>query len=122
MDNERLITIDESNELRNRYRKDISDRQMEDRRAFQRLVPVVQRSQCKVLLLTGTPYSTDVENINNQLYLLPHTVPLQVLPTLEGYIDPKPWTIRRLQELRDSPVGSVITTPHVAKYYGSVEG
>ncbi len=122
IDDQWLIIIDESHELRNRYRKDISDRQMEERRAFQRLVPVIQRSQCKVLLLTGTPYSTDVENINNQLYLLPHTASLQVLPTLEGYFDPKPWRIDKLQKLKDSPVGSVITTPHVAKYYGSVEG
>ncbi len=123
MDDQWLIIIDESHELRNRFRKDISDRRVEERRAFQRLVPVIQRSQCKVLLLTGTPYSTDVENINNQLYLLPHTAPLQqVQPTPEGYLDPKPWRIRSLQELKDSPVGSVITTPHVAKYYGNVEG
>jgi superfamily II DNA or RNA helicase len=117
-----LIILDESHELRNRYKSDVLGRQIEERRAFQRLVPAIQRSQCKVLLLTGTPYSTEVENINNQLYLLPHTASQGSLPGMEADVTSKPWSIEELQELKDSSIGSVITTPHVARYYGVPEG
>lgn len=124
MDASWLIIIDESHELRNRYHTEIVNRHLQsiERLAHQRLYTSIVRSTCKVLLLTGTPYSTDIENINNQLYLLPHTGPNSDQPILEEYIDgASAWSVRELPDLRELPVGSVITTPYVAKYYGNYD-
>jgi hypothetical protein len=124
LDGEWLIIIDESHEFRNRYQTDLWGNPLEERQAFQRLVPAIKRSRCHVLLLTGTPYAKELENINHQLYLLPHTTPLRQphLLLLEDTPNVGPWMVDGLQDLKDCPVGSVITTPHVAKYYGVVEG
>lgn len=124
MDDSWLIIIDESHELRNRYHTKIIDRlpQEIESLAHQRLHEAIARSRCKVLLLTGTPYSTDLKNINNQLSLLPHTGPRGLNSLQEEYIDEaSAWQVTELQQFRELPVGSVITTPYVAKYYGTVD-
>lgn len=122
MDSSWLIVIDESHELRNRYHIEVINWRLQQRErvAHQRLQEAIARSKCKVLLLTGTPYSTDLENVNNQLYLLPHTGPSSTKPSMEEYVDGlSPWRVDELQDLRELLVGSVITTPYVAKYYGT---
>lgn len=124
MDASWLIIIDESHQLRNRYHTKIVNRRLQtiERLAYQRLCEAIARSGCNVLLLTGTPYSTDIENVNNQLYLLPHTGPESNQPILEEYINgASAWSVSELQDVRELPVGSVITTPYVAKYYGAAD-
>ena len=64
---------------------------------------------------TGSPYSTDVDNINDQLLLLPRTGPNTALFELD---DSRAWRIDRPEGFGDLAVGSRLTTPHVAKYYG----
>lgn len=121
IDSSWLIIIDESHELRNRYNTKIINRRLQtiERLAHQRLQMAIVKSGCKVLLLTGTPYSTDLKNVNNQLSLLPHTGPMNVASVIEEYKDEeRAWQIKELPELKELPVGSVITTPYVAKYYG----
>lgn len=70
-----LLIIDESQEFRNRFKQDLFNmtKKPKERLAFIKLRELVKKGNLKVLLLTGSPYAKDIENINNQLYLLPHT-------------------------------------------------
>ena len=71
----------------------------------------------KVLLLTGSPYATDIDNINVQLHLLPHTAqPYVLFP--EFFDDAYAWKIEESSQFTQLPVAHQLTTPHVAKYYG----
>ncbi|MFP4692338.1 MAG: helicase-related protein [Halothece sp.] len=113
-----LLIIDESQEFRNRYKQDIWNRKKNrtERLAFQRLHEFSQTANLKVLLLTGSPYAKEIENINNQLFLLPHTAPSQSLfPELMN--DAKAWKVSDTDEFIKLPVTSQLTTPYVAKYY-----
>ncbi|WP_116125841.1 phospholipase D-like domain-containing protein [Lewinella sp. IMCC34183] len=71
VDNRYLIIIDESQHFRNRVKADATAL----RRSFKRLEPLVRERKALILLLTATPYSKGVSDINNQLKLLPHTAP-----------------------------------------------
>jgi len=114
-----LVIIDESHNLRNRYRKTLRDGRIDhaEHTAFVRFRQAVIRSHCKVLLLTATPFAKELENVNNQLFLLPHVGPNRAL--FENEIDDsRSWHIDRLDQLKELPASSVITTPYVAKHYG----
>ena len=113
-----LLIIDESQEFRNRYKPEIWDRKKDriERLAFQRLHEFSQMANIKVLLLTGSPYAKEIENVNNQLFLLPHTAPSQSLfPELMN--DDRAWQVNNTDEFIKLPVSSQLTTPYVAKYY-----
>ncbi|MEZ4849071.1 MAG: phospholipase D-like domain-containing protein [Bacteroidia bacterium] len=69
LDDKCLIIIDESQYFRNKTRATDGAK----RRAFKRLLPLIKEKKAFVLLLTATPYSKEVEDLNNQLMLLPHT-------------------------------------------------
>jgi len=77
LDEQWLIIIDESHNFRNLAKKGFVDGQpsLVTRRAFKRLIPAIRRSGARVLELTATPVSTGLENVNDQLLLLPHTAP-----------------------------------------------
>lgn len=119
LDHRWLVIIDESHELRNRYKKKWKDNDLVylQRKAFDRLHLAFSKSNCKILLLTATPYAKDINNINNQLYLLPHTSNSHVLFP-EYFSGTQSWKIVAIKELKESPPVSVITTPYVARYYG----
>lgn len=70
VDDQYLLIIDESQHFSNRVTT-----KNKKRRSFQRLERVVREKQPFVLLLTATPYTKDVSDINNQLALLPPTAP-----------------------------------------------
>jgi superfamily II DNA or RNA helicase len=119
-DNRRwLIIIDESHEFRNRYTNRLSNKQKpeNERRAFQRLTSLIRQGNAKVLMLTGSPYATKTENLNNQLNLLPHTGDNQTLLTEPEFADCA-WRVGDTDEFIRLPVASQLTTPHVAMYYG----
>lgn len=132
-----LLIIDESQEFRNRYKKDLFNlkKKPKERVAFLRLRELVKQGTVKVLLLTGSPYAKDIENINNQLYLLPHTCEnkphktdyfLENLPDYhylfrEERKDINAWSINNVDEFINLSVASQLTTPHVARYYGQKE-
>ena len=132
-----LLIIDESQDFRNRHKKDLFNmkKKPKERLAFIRLVELVKRGNAKVLLLTGSPYAKDIENINNQLYLLPHTCEnkpneldyfLENLPEYnhlftEERKDINAWCINNIDEFINLSVASQLTTPHVARYYGQKE-
>lgn len=120
-----FLIIDESHQLRNRYSDEFSNRryrkeQRIERLAFTRLRSLVQAGNLKVLSLSGSPYAKDIDNINTQLLLLPHTAESRVvLP--EFVDDAQSWHIDRSDDFIHLPVASQLTTPHVAKYYGQTD-
>ncbi len=126
-----LIIIDESHEFRNRFKKDLYNmkKNPQERIAFTRIRKLVKTENVKVLLLTGSPYAKDISNINNQLYILPHTAERK--PSDYDYFisfftewkdsfiqDPNAWVIQDVDKFVNLKVASQLTTPHVAKYYG----
>lgn len=119
LDHRWLVIIDESHELRNRYKKKWVDNDLTliQRKAFDRLHQAFTKSNCKILLLTATPFAKDIDNLNNQLYLLPHTSNSHSLFP-DYFQGTQSWKIGEIRELKESPPVSVITTPYVARYYG----
>ncbi|MUL39488.1 helicase-related protein [Gloeocapsopsis dulcis] len=109
-----LLVLDESHILRNRFHRG------EQQTTFNRLLPLIKGSSCKVIAMTGSPLSRDVENVNSQLLLLPHTAsPNVLLPDL--FEDSRGWSIDNVDELRNFPVASLMSMPHVAKNYGRTD-
>jgi len=124
VDGDWFFIIDESHDFRNRFKSNDmggkKKKKQQERLAFQRLVPVINKHKCKVLLLTATPYSTSIDNINNQLWLLPHTTIRekgQLTLFKDDIAGKKAWRIDEAEELRDLEVASVLTTPAVAKHW-----
>ena len=119
LDERWLVVIDESHELRNRYKYRWEDNNLvkQERSAFEMLHRTFEKAKCKVLLLTATPYAKELNNINNQLHLLPHTSSSHALLPNEVK-DSHAWMINEIRELKESPPVSVITTPYVSRYYG----
>ena len=72
------------------------------------------------MLLTGSPYATDIDNINVQLHLLPHTSQSDILFP-EFFDDAKAWKIEESSQFTQLPVAHQLTTPYVAKYYGQID-
>ncbi|MFQ4138168.1 helicase-related protein [Nodosilinea sp. PGN35] len=114
-----LLVIDESHELRNRYPKNFNNlrTRKRQRQAFERLTSMIKTGNVKVLLLSGSPYAKDIENLNNQLYLLPHHAENRSLLKESEFLE-KDWRISETDEFIQLPVASQLTTPHVARYYG----
>lgn len=117
-----LVIIDESHELRNRYpgRLDNLGPKRTERLAFKRLRTLIERGIPKVLLLSGSPYAKDAENINNQLFLLPHTGENRSL-LIEPNFAECAWKIEDTSDFVQLPVASQLTTPHVARYYAQTD-
>lgn len=117
-----FLIFDECHKLRKRYSDEFTNRKYRqkdrlERRAFTRLRKLIKDGNLKVLLLSGSPYATDIDNINTQLLLLPHTATSHVLLP-EFFDDARAWRIEETVEFTRLPVASQLTTPHVAKYYG----
>lgn len=122
LDEQWLIIIDESHNFRNHSKNTYIDGQAVrvTRRAFKRLIPAIAQSGARVLELTATPVSTGLENVNDQLLLLPHTAPKSSTfwQDRRAALYPNAWRVRELADLSEMEVASVITTPYVARYYG----
>ncbi|NCC34417.1 MAG: hypothetical protein EOM24_20745, partial [Chloroflexia bacterium] len=118
LDEQWLIIIDESQYFRHNIRAN-----GDPRLAHERLQDAVARSKCLVLLLTATPFATNVEDLQGQLCILPHTAP-QVQPQLPGLADTTEaaWTVTQVADLMAIPVSTVINTPYVAQYYAVDDG
>jgi hypothetical protein len=122
-----FLIFDESHQLRKRYSDEFSNRRYRkedrvERLAFTRLSNLVKAGNLKVLLLSGSPYATDIDNINTQLLLLPHTAESHdYLPLLEFSYEAQAWRITQAEEFTTLRVASQLTTPHVAKYYGQTD-
>ncbi len=124
-----LLIFDESHKLRKRYPDQFGNKyskieRRRERKAFTRINEVVNElgnpERVKVLLLTGSPYATDIDNINVQLHLLPHTAKTSVLFP-EFFDNARAWKIEESSQFTQLPVAHQLTTPHVAKYYGQLD-
>ena len=117
-----LLIVDESHLFRNRYKQNSnlnSKDEREEKLAHRRLFELVHEKNAKILLLTGTPYSTNVSDINDQLSLLPHSSQETLIDGFEDFLTkrrPRPWKINRPEELKNlEEVVSVLTTPTVIR-------
>jgi hypothetical protein len=127
-DDKTLIILDETQYFVNKLRASGDG----DRRSFDRIVEIVHPRQAYVLLLTATPMVKASEDLNNQLFLLPHTAPstitnsdgqLFLIPPdkkMEGHY---PWVVRTeerfFEEFMNLPVVTVISTSYVAKTFAT---
>lgn len=117
-DERTLVIIDESHRFRNRFKGDPDSAGKIEREPFKHLRAATARTGCRVLLLTATPFATSVDNINNQLRLLPRTSPHD--HPEEGMLrlyDRYPWSIRQIEGLLRLEVATVLNTPFVARYF-----
>jgi hypothetical protein len=105
-----LIILDESHNMRND-----EDSKRESRLRHRRIDQAVKKG-ARILLLTATPYSRDVEDINNQLKLLPlHLV------KGEFFESNKSWRIHNPKELAELAPCTVLTAPTVIKNFSHID-
>ncbi|MEM6282062.1 MAG: DEAD/DEAH box helicase family protein, partial [Chloroflexota bacterium] len=132
VDDKYIILIDESHHFRNQERATDGVQ----RRSFQRLVNIVSDNNPLVLLLTATPLAKGVDDLNNQLYLLPHTAPDNLVTesgqiAMPGFdvVEPNVWRVSEhndeedefafFDNFRQLPVCTVISTSQVAKAFAT---
>lgn len=124
VDEQYLIIVDESQRFRNQERG--SDGEM--RHSFKRLLEITEKKHPFTLLLTATPYSKGVDDLNSQLQLLPHTNhadytepsgQMVLYQSLQDEYAAKAWKVRSdpqfFQLFIDLPVTTVISTAQVAR-------
>jgi superfamily II DNA or RNA helicase len=106
-----LVILDESHHLRNS--QDGTDLRVRNRR----VIDAVGRS-ARILLMTATPYSKDVRDINAQLQLLPRRRGDDSLYAAhDGNHADEHWEVSVPGELSDTPPCTVLTTPSVVRHY-----
>ncbi|MCB1173875.1 MAG: DEAD/DEAH box helicase family protein [Leptospiraceae bacterium] len=103
-----LIIIDESHHLRNE----------ELRQGFfklrnKRLIEAVQKG-ARVLLMTATPYSRHINDLNAQLRILPAPGQQQQADQL---LPAAHWRVASAHEISGLPVAVVLTAPTVVRYF-----
>ncbi len=101
-----LIILDESHHMRN---DEDSARELSLR--HQRIQKAIEAG-AKLLMLTATPYSRGVDDINNQLRLLP-----QRLVRGEFFETEKSWQVVQPGELSELPPCTVLTAPTVVRHF-----
>jgi superfamily II DNA or RNA helicase len=110
-DSETIIILDESHHLRNS--EDGDDFRLRHRRIMQMV-----GKEAKILLMTATPYSKNVGDINSQLMLLPHC---ESAESLFGEQRHENWKVERPAELSELKCGVVLTAPCVVKHFSSTD-
>lgn len=128
LDEKYLIIIDESQYFKNKLKA--SNGKL--RKSVKRLVDTVNEKKALIILLTATPFAKGVEDINNQLYLLPHLAETSyltdkgqyVIPGIrDAQIAPKAWKVINdegfFDEFINLPVCTVISTSQVAKNFAT---
>ncbi len=109
-DEKTVIILDESHHLRN------AEKQGEERVRHQRIRESVSKN-ARVLLMTATPYSKGIDDINDQLALLPMKSDGNDLFNNPQYAR---WSVQKTDALSGLPSCVVLTAPSVVKYYSSV--
>lgn len=113
VDDRTLIILDESHNLRN---EDAGRGQLRLRN--QRIIEVVRNQNAKVLLMTATPFSTGLDDVNAQLRLLPQPT-IQFRQTQLSLFNEPPsnWDVGNPSQLRELPVSVILTTPTVVQHF-----
>lgn len=108
-DERTIVIIDESHHLRN---ETIAN---ELRLRNERILGL-QNKSVKILLMTATPYSKNVQDINAQLRLLP---PRGVRSELLGGEEIEHWYVDKPSQLSDTENCVVLTAPSVVRFFSS---
>lgn len=109
-DPETLIIIDESHHLRN---EDATGGLLKLRN--RRLLDAIRRG-ARVLLLTATPYSRHINDLNSQLRLLPRNSE-NSNPSRDELFESAHWQVNRAAEMPELPVCVVLTAPTVVRHF-----
>ncbi len=128
LDDKYLIILDESQYFRNQLRA-VDGRK---RHSFNRLMDNTSKKKPYVLLLTATPYSKQIADLNSQLLLLPHTAEKKYITSkgqfvLPGMVDeliaPEAWKVQEndqyFEQFLNLPVSTVMSTSQVAKDFAT---
>lgn len=128
IDDRYLIIIDESQYFRNQLRAMDGAKRF----SFKRLMEIIDKKKAHVLLLTATPFSKHIMDINHQLLLLPHTADKKFIKpdgqfVFPGMIDedlhPEAWKVPEhkdyFEHFINLPVSTVISTSQVAKDFAT---
>lgn len=110
-DKNTIIILDESHHLRN------SDDGDDYRLRHKRIMKMVSK-EAKILMMTATPYSKNVEDINSQLMLLPGCSTSQ---SLFGEQKNECWRVQTPSGLSELECGVVLTAPSVVKHFSSID-
>ncbi|GAB4424284.1 MAG: hypothetical protein OHK0011_04790 [Turneriella sp.] len=105
-----LIILDESHHMRN-----AQDNARELRLRNQRVTRAVEKG-AYLLLMTATPYSRGVEDINRQLQLLPKTRLTSALFATEAH-----FKVVNPAELSELPPCTVLTAPTVVRHFSQLD-
>ncbi len=128
LDDKYLVIIDESQYFRNQLRAGDGRK----RHSFNRLMDKTRKKKPYILLLTATPYSKQIGDLNSQLLLLPHTAEKKYLTNkgqfvLPGMVDdlisPEAWRVpeneQYFEHFLNLPVSTVMSTSQVAKDFAT---
>ncbi len=107
-----LLIVDESHHLRNENKIGNKIRLRNDR------IQKAMKKNARILLMTATPYSKGVNDINAQLKVLPHTriTADEIIPD-----NRKKWKIESPGELSNLEIASVMTAPTVVTYFSQTD-
>lgn len=106
-DRDTLIIIDEAHLYRNQLF--VKNRKGYDSRVIERIGKVVNERKSRIILLTATPYSTSIANLNSLLALIPRTGNKNL------WGEHQTLKIRNIPDFIHLPMCSVIGLPHVIK-------
>lgn len=110
IDDKTLIIVDESHHLRNERGKDKTYRKRNDR-----IFQAVHKGS-RILLMTATPYSRDISDINSQLRILPRTRKSGIFKDTRHH-----WQIHSSSDLSQLEIASVLTAPSVVSYFSQTD-
>ncbi len=106
-----LIILDESHHMRN---EELAEK---ERRLRHRRIDQAVKKGAKLLLMTATPYSRGVDDINAQLNLIPNT--FQTGGLFGGELTS--WRVDRPSDLSTLPVCTVLNAPTVVSHFSSTD-
>lgn len=104
-----LVILDESHHMRNADGVD-GERKLR----YQRVEAAVQKQSAQLLMLTATPFSRGVDDVNRQLHLLPETPHASRQQLFEYKTH---WSVEHTADLPELPPCAVLTTPSVVSHF-----
>ncbi len=105
-----LIILDESHHMRN-----ADATEGEHTLRYSRVEKAVHEHGAQLLMLTATPFSRGINDVNNQLHLLPRS-PLSGRNQLP-FNEATHWSVDSSDELPELPPCGVLTTPSVVSHF-----
>lgn len=107
-----LIILDESHHMRNREDAD------GEKMRYERVRRAVHQRGASLLMLTATPFSRNVEDVNAQLGLLPLSEFAELDVTHRNFAR---WQVAQIEQMSDLPPCAVLTTPSVVSRFSEVD-